>query len=130
MMGAPGKPGFAALPTREEARALLARGDSDNVAVSAQPTTLPFPIDQAQARVLGAVGTLSGWSLVAAGTDVVWATRTTPMLGFVDDVLILLTPDETGTRVEARSASRVGSGDLGRNRTTLRELHRALSRWT
>ena len=73
---------------------------------------------------------LRGWRLAAHSADVLWATRTTPMLGFVDDVLILLTPAPGGTLVEGRSASRIGRGDLGRNRATLRELSNVLSRWT
>lgn len=79
--------------------------------------------------MLGAIGTLRGWSLAGTTPEVVWATRTTPMLGFVDDVLILLTPAPSGTLVEARSASRIGRGDYGRNRSTLRELSDVLRRW-
>ena len=51
------------------------------------------------------------------------------VFGFVDDVIILLTPRGAGTLVEARSASRIGRRDLGRNRSTLRELRDVLSRW-
>jgi uncharacterized protein (DUF1499 family) len=138
MLGAPGRPAFTALPGRAEARALVDAGPADNVAVTdpaaptpwLRPTVLPQPLDQAHARVLGAIGLLRGWSLAGDSPDVVWATRTTPMLGFVDDVIILLTPRGPGTVVEARSASRVGQGDLGRNRSTLRELADVLSRWT
>jgi uncharacterized protein (DUF1499 family) len=128
LFGAPGTPPFHEVPSRAAARALLDRGSGPNVAVG-EPVALPFAPDQAHARVLGAIGTLRGWHLVGASPDVVWATRTTPMLGFVDDVLVLLTPGAAGTVVEARSASRVGRGDLGRNRMTLRELRDVLRRW-
>lgn len=138
MLGAPGKPAFESVPARAAARALIDAGPGDNVAVTTREagngtlgaTLLPQPLDQAQARVLAAIGMLRGWRLAGHSADVLWATRTTPMLGFVDDVLILLTPASGGTLVEARSASRIGRGDLGRNRTTLRELSNVLRRWT
>ena len=136
LLGGPGDPPFRTVPSRAETRALIDAGPRENVAVTGdhgpswlQPALLPFPIDQAHARVLGTIGLLRGWKLAGETHDVVWATRTTPMLGFVDDVLILLTPTEAGTRIEARSASRIGRGDLGRNRSTLRELHDVLKRW-
>lgn len=128
LLGAPGRPPFTAVPSRAEVRALLDRGSARNVAVAA-PYTLPHPPDQARARVLGAIGTLRGWRLLGASDDVLWATRTTPMLGFVDDVVVLISADAAGSRMEARSASRVGRGDMGRNRMTLRELYDVLGRW-
>jgi uncharacterized protein (DUF1499 family) len=138
ILGAPGAPAFAGPPDRETARALIDAGAGDNVAVTdassgtswLRPTLLPHPLDQAHARVLAAIGMLRGWKLGGQTPEVVWATRTTPMLGFVDDVLILLTPWGAGTLVEARSASRIGRRDLGRNRSTLRELSDVLGRWT
>ncbi|MEL7058705.1 MAG: DUF1499 domain-containing protein [Acidobacteriota bacterium] len=47
----------------------------------------------------------------------------TPLLGFVDDVLFLLRPD--ARRIEVRSASRVGQGDLGTNRRRVEALREA-----
>lgn len=137
LFGAPGSPPFGSVPSRAAARDLIDAGSGPSAAVTTRddpmswmrPTLLPHSPDQAQARVLAAVGMLRGWDLAGHSSDVIWATRTTPMLGFVDDVLILLTPDGAGTLVEARSASRIGRGDLGRNRSTLRELSRVLSRW-
>jgi uncharacterized protein (DUF1499 family) len=137
ILGAPGTPPFRGPPDRGTARALVDRGPEDNVAVTdrasatswLRPILLPQPPDQAHARVLAAIGMLRGWHLAGQTPDVLWATRTTSMLGFVDDVIILLTPQGAGTLVEARSASRIGRRDLGRNRSTLRELRDVLSRW-
>ena len=137
MLGAPGHAPFDAVPDRDTVRRLIDEGASRNVAVTRRdapeswlrPTMLPHPLEQARARVLAAIGMLSGWRLAGHGPDVLWATRTTPMLGFTDDVLMLLTPVASGTAVEARSASRIGRGDLGRNRSTLRELSDVLRRW-
>ena len=43
------------------------------------------------------------------------ATATVPWWGFKDDVVIRLTPAGTGSRIDVRSKSRVGRGDLGVN---------------
>jgi uncharacterized protein (DUF1499 family) len=43
------------------------------------------------------------------------ATATVPWWGFKDDVVVRLTPEGDGFRVDVRSKSRVGKGDLGVN---------------
>ncbi len=43
-----------------------------------------------------------------------WATFTTPLFGYVDDVELLMEPDQQ--RFQIRSASRVGRSDFGANR--------------
>jgi hypothetical protein len=43
------------------------------------------------------------------------ATATTPLLRFKDDVVIRIRADNGGTRVDIRSASRVGLSDFGTN---------------
>ncbi len=48
------------------------------------------------------------------------ATATTPWFGFRDDVVIRVTPTEGGSRVDVRSLSRVGRGDLGTNAKRVR----------
>lgn len=42
-----------------------------------------------------------------------------PLLGFTDDIVIILTPVETGaaTRIDMRAASRIGRGDLAANQS-------------
>ena len=76
-------------------------------------------------------GGLLGWSMVSANdqTGTIRAESTTLMLRFVDDVDIHVRLDENGqTRVDVRSASRKGSGDLGRNRRTIGKLLRRLDK--
>ena len=67
-------------------------------------------------RVLAAVDTL-GWELVdqnlAEGR--VEATDTTFWFRFKDDVIVLITETPNGTVLNARSKSRVGSSDIGKN---------------
>lgn len=50
----------------------------------------------------------------------------TLIMGFADDVAIRVTGNETGSRVNIRSASRYGRHDLGRNTERVRELMREI----
>jgi uncharacterized protein (DUF1499 family) len=58
-----------------------------------------------------------GWVIVAKDPAAgrIEATDTVPWWGFKDDVVIRLTPQGAGTRIDVRSKSRVGKGDLGVN---------------
>ena len=58
-----------------------------------------------------------GWDIVAAdaATGRIEATDTVPWWGFKDDIVVRLTPEGSGTKVDVRSKSRVGKGDLGVN---------------
>ena len=70
-----------------------------------------------------------GWEIVAVDTDAgrVEATETTFWFGFKDDVVVRVRPGDDGTRVDVRSVSRVGGGDLGANAGRIREFLRRLS---
>ena len=67
-----------------------------------------------------------GWEILAAekGEGRIEATDTTFWFGFKDDVVIRIQPAETGSRIDVRSASRVGVGDLGVNATRIPPLSR------
>lgn len=58
-----------------------------------------------------------GWEIVAsdAATGRIEATDVVPWWGFKDDVVVRLTPEGEGTRIDVRSKSRVGQGDVGVN---------------
>jgi uncharacterized protein (DUF1499 family) len=87
------------------------------------PVELPVPPAEALARVEAAVGSLPNWRVEAVEAGMaVRATRRTRLLRFVDDVTIRLEPVAGGTRVHARSKSRVGVADFGQNRRNLLEL--------
>ncbi len=53
---------------------------------------------------------------------VIEAVARTPIMGFRDDVVIRFTPVGQGTRVDMRSASRVGDHDFGANASRIRSL--------
>lgn len=91
------------------------------------PLVLPVPLDQAFTRAL-AVAQDEGWQIVTAdtGTGRIEATQTTRWFGFTDDIVVRLTPWGAGTRVDVRSVSRVGEGDMGRNARRIRRFLAAL----
>ena len=74
-------------------------------------------------RALAAVNTL-GWELVDQnlGEGRIEATDTTFWFRFKDDVIILISEEPTGTVLQARSKSRVGGSDIGKNAARLRAL--------
>ena len=65
---------------------------------------------------------VSGWEIVAAvpAEGRLEATATTPWFGFKDDVVVRVRGRGPGTRVDVRSLSRVGVGDLGVNAARVR----------
>lgn len=122
------------VPTPAEVRALLAEGSGRSFAATSpaatdtrlRPRVLKLPPAAASDRVAGAIAAIRGWRVVGRADGVIQATRTTRLFRFVDDISILLEPAAGGTAVSARSASRVGRGDLGQNRRNLAELWQAV----
>jgi uncharacterized protein (DUF1499 family) len=86
------------------------------------PRVLNMPRDQAFERALAAARS-AGWEIVAAdqASGRIEATDTTRWFGFKDDVVIRLTPEGNGTRVDVRSVSRVGGSDVGTNARRIRQ---------
>ena len=80
------------------------------------PTEIPLPPAGAYEAARSAALRL-GWKIVREDRDggIFEATDTTPVFRFVDDITIRITPSVTGSRIDARSAARLGSYDLGKN---------------
>ena len=101
-----------------------------------RPLELPQDVAQVREKLEQWVTAQSNWSLesAAAGnpdgepaSTAVHLTRTTRWMRFTDDIHVELAPgNEGGTRVTAKSQSRIGKGDLGQNPRNLKELVRAL----
>jgi uncharacterized protein (DUF1499 family) len=70
-----------------------------------------------------------GWDIVAVAPDDlrIEATDTTLLFGFKDDVVIRVTANGNGSRVDARSLSRIGGSDLGTNAKRIRSFMRQLA---
>jgi uncharacterized protein (DUF1499 family) len=79
-----------------------------------RPLDLPVPPGQAFDLALKAA---DGWQIILADRNAgrIEAVARVPWWGFRDDIVIRLTPTPAGTRVDVRSKSRVGNGDLGVN---------------
>jgi uncharacterized protein (DUF1499 family) len=69
-----------------------------------------------------------GWEIVAADSSAkrIEATATTRWFGFKDDVVVRIEPAPTGSRIDVRSVSRVGRGDVGTNARRIRAYLRRL----
>lgn len=76
-----------------------------------------FDIALATARDLG-------WEIVATeqAENRIEATDTTFWFGFKDDVIIRITPHDSGSKVDVRSVSRVGKSDVGTNAERIRSF--------
>jgi uncharacterized protein (DUF1499 family) len=70
-----------------------------------------------------------GWKVIAADArdQRIEATDTTFWFGFVDDIVIRIRPEGIGSRIDVRSLSRVGVGDLGANASRIRRYRDALT---
>jgi uncharacterized protein (DUF1499 family) len=86
-----------------------------------KPLVLAVPPAAAFARALDTASQM-GWDLVAVdpATGRIEAVATTPWFGFKDDVVIRVGADPAGSRIDVRSVSRVGRGDLGVNARRIR----------
>ena len=87
-----------------------------------RPLMMAMPVDSAFSLALRTAREM-GWELVdqnrAEGR--IEATATTPWMGFKDDVVIRVTAASGISRVDVRSKSRVGRGDVGANAKRIRE---------
>jgi uncharacterized protein (DUF1499 family) len=92
-----------------------------------QPVVLSVTPMQAYERALDAVRRL-GWKVVAADANAgrIEAIDTTFWYRFKDDVAIRIRPAAAGSRIDVRSVSRVGIGDLGTNARRVRAYLAAL----
>ena len=88
-----------------------------------KPAVLPVPPLQALTRATAAAHSL-GWQVVSVDTTagLLEATDRTRWFGFYDDVVVRVTPAPGGSRVDARSLSRVGGSDVGTNARRLRRF--------
>ena len=79
------------------------------------PETMQNAIDAARSL---------GWQVVSSDTPSgrMEATDTSLWFGFKDDVVVRIRPEGTGSRVDVRSVSRVGSGDVGANAKRVRKF--------
>jgi uncharacterized protein (DUF1499 family) len=91
----------------------------------AYPDLVPLDLAVSPERAFSAVEAAArelGWEIVEAvpAEGRLEATATTTWFGFKDDVVVRVHAREGGSRVDVRSLSRVGVGDLGANAARVR----------
>jgi uncharacterized protein (DUF1499 family) len=128
-------PAFAAaLPAREAEQARPAIYGGAMISRQQQafypdiaPLTLAAPPAQAFERALATARAL-GWRILASDAEkgTIEASDTTIYFGFTDDIVIRVTADGTGSRVDIRSHSRQGGGDNGVNAARVRKYLSAM----
>lgn len=97
------------------------------------PDLAPLDVTAPPARAFGIAleaAKAMGWALVAVEPERgrIEAVDTTAVFRFKDDIVVRLRPEGLGTRLDVRSASRVGKGDLGKNAARIREYFAAVKR--
>lgn len=93
-----------------------------------RPVEIAVPPQQAYARALAAARAM-GWDIVAEDPQQgrIEATDRTFWFGFRDDVVIRVSANGPGSRVDIRSKSRIGRSDFGTNARRVRTYIRKLS---
>ena len=96
---------------------------------AAYPNVRPLVVDAPAATVLAAVQAeveAAGWNIAEITPTGLEATAVTRWFGFEDDVVIRLTEQGNRTRVDMRSASRLGASDVGTNAQRIETFMSAL----
>jgi uncharacterized protein (DUF1499 family) len=93
------------------------------------PIVVALPPDQAFEQAKKAAETLPGWQVTSAdaATGRIEATDTSKVFHFVDDVVIRVRAEGSGSRIDIRSRSRDGLGDMGVNAKRVRTWTEALT---
>ncbi len=118
-------PAYQTLRVREDRFLGLDGGEAEWRAIHAKafPDIRPVTVATSPAETLAKAKVLilaSGWEIAAERPDSIEATATLTPFKFKDDIIIRVTPDGTGSRIDMRSISRVGEGDLGFNAERVR----------
>jgi uncharacterized protein (DUF1499 family) len=94
-----------------------------------RPAHLHVAPAEAFTRARDVATSMPAWTITDAdpGTGMIEAVATTRLFGFQDDVAIRVRPDgPAGSRIDVRSKSRDGKGDLGTNAARIRTYVHAL----
>jgi len=127
-------PQFVTLPEYrgQDANPLVRSDRTAALQIEAYPWVQPLFLDVSSNVAFQAAAFLAedmGLDIVDRdlGSGRIEAVATTFWFGFKDDVVIRVTPEPGGSRVDMRSVSRVGQGDLGTNADRIGEFLEALA---
>jgi uncharacterized protein (DUF1499 family) len=92
------------------------------------PLLLPLAPARAFERALVTARDMPRWTILASdpANGRIEASATSFWFGFTDDIVIRVSAADTGSRIDMRSLSRQGKGDLGVNAARIRAYMRAL----
>jgi uncharacterized protein (DUF1499 family) len=129
-------PAFVAIiPLRKDALNSYEYGGPEIAAKQekAFPDIKPLVMDVSKDRAFEkslAVAKQLGWEIAAAEKPEgrIEGTATTLLMGFKDDVVIRISDNGSGSRVDIRSESRVGKGDVGTNAKRIRSFLKKMKR--
>ncbi|WNK21066.1 DUF1499 domain-containing protein [Halomonas piscis] len=96
---------------------------------AAYPEVQPLELDAPLKTVLAAAQAEmqdAGWQIADVGARRIEATATTRWFGFKDDVVVRLSEEDDATRVDMRSASRLGKSDVGTNAARVHDFLESL----
>ena len=98
---------------------------------SAYPDLAPIEVSRSPAKAFDDVRRVAaelGWELTAEDTDAgtIEATDTSRVFRFIDDISIRIRPSPSGARIDMRSKSRDGQGDIGANAARIRAFRKAI----
>jgi len=87
-----------------------------------KPLVIATPPAEEMQRAIDAARAM-GWEVVASDAQAgrIEAKARTRWFGFTDDIVVRIRPEGTGSRVDVRSASRVGRSDVGANAARIEE---------
>lgn len=93
------------------------------------PLLLPANTNEAFQKALSTAVKM-GWEVVEANQadGRIEATDTTFWFGFKDDIVVRITPEKGGSRIDIRSVSRVGLSDVGTNAKRIRGFLKRLEK--
>ncbi len=123
------------LPLRKDATSPVEYGGpeiasrQDRAYPEVKPAVLPLPPDKAFALALTAAKKLD-WQIVDANPNEgrIEASDRTFWFGFIDDIVVRVRAEAGGSRVDVRSLSRVGKGDVGTNARRIERFMKILGK--
>lgn len=91
------------------------------------PDILPIQSNKSTADAFAdalRVGQAMGWEIIAEDPEMLRfeAIARTKVYQFADDVVVVVTEQDSGSRIDIRSVSRIGRGDRGANAMRIREF--------
>lgn len=104
----------------------VAETDSAHPDSLLHPLTVSLAVPEVVALVERSVASLPRWQYAGLGGDSATVqlrfVRTSRLFRFRDDITVWVEQQDGASAIRARSASRVGTGDLGQNPRNLRQL--------